>query len=76
MAPHTRSLLQEPSGPVGGSVGTSADAGAGSVADLGHATELARQLVRHLGVQGAKRTCVENHWQGVLDIIRAMASKP
>ncbi|MEX1146934.1 MAG: hypothetical protein WEB93_01005 [Sphingomonadales bacterium] len=35
-----------------------------------HAQELARQLVRHLGIDGAKRTCTENHWQGVLDIIR------
>ena len=31
-----------------------------------HAAELARLLVRHLGVEGAARTCRENHWDGVL----------
>ncbi len=31
-----------------------------------HASELARLLVRHLGVEGAARTCRENHWDGVL----------
>lgn len=40
-----------------------------------HSRELARQLVRRLGVQGATRTCIENHWQGVLDIIQAMNRK-
>ncbi len=42
---------------------------------LRHSRELANQLVRHLGVQGATQTCLENHWQGVLDIIRAMNQK-
>ncbi|RMF09287.1 MAG: hypothetical protein D6763_08020 [Alphaproteobacteria bacterium] len=51
-----------------------------SVADgvsqgLRHSQELATQLIRHLGVQGATQTCIENHWQGVLDIIRAMNHK-
>jgi len=31
-----------------------------------HAGELARLLVRHLGFEGAARTCRENHWDGVL----------
>jgi len=35
-------------------------------AEVEHAAELARMLVRHLGVEGAARTCRENHWDGVL----------
>lgn len=32
-------------------------------------TELAHQLVRHLGIKGARKTCTENHWDGVLEAI-------
>lgn len=38
--------------------------------------QLALQLVRHLGVKGAARTCVENQWPGVLAIVEAMAPPP
>lgn len=31
--------------------------------------ELAHQLVRHLGIKGARKTCMENHWDGVLEAI-------
>lgn len=34
--------------------------------DLDHIQELAKTLVRHLGVQGARRMCQENHWKSVL----------
>lgn len=34
-----------------------------------HLDELARQLIRHLGVEGARRTCVDNRWKGVLAVI-------
>lgn len=34
-----------------------------------HVQELAHQLIRHLGVAGAKRTCIENRWKGVLAIL-------
>jgi len=47
----------------------------GTVAAPRHSRELAQQLVRRLGIQGATRTCQENHWQGVLDIIHAMNQK-
>lgn len=40
-----------------------------------HSQELAQQLVRHLGIKGAERTCVENHWQGVLAIVQSMAPR-
>lgn len=36
--------------------------------------QLALQLVRHLGIKGATRTCIENQWQGVLAIVQTMAS--
>jgi len=36
---------------------------------LDHVTALARQLVRHLGEQGARKTCQDNHWNGVLNAI-------
>ena len=39
-----------------------------------NAEELARQLIRHLGVAGARRTCVENHWDGVLNLIKAQGN--
>jgi len=39
-----------------------------------NAEELARQLIRHLGVAGATRTCVENHWDGVLNLIKAQGN--
>ena len=42
------------------------DSAAAERAQIEHATELARMLVRHLGVDGAARTCRENHWDGVL----------
>lgn len=34
-----------------------------------HSAELAHQLVRHLGVNAARKTCTENHWTGVLEAI-------
>jgi hypothetical protein len=34
---------------------------------------LARQLIRHLGIAGATRTCRENHWDGVLLAVEAHA---
>lgn len=37
------------------------------------ARQLALQLVRHLGVRGATRTCIQNHWQNVLAIVETMA---
>lgn len=37
--------------------------------DLSHIQELANTLVRHLGVQGARRICMENHWASVLTFI-------
>ncbi|MEM6683356.1 MAG: hypothetical protein AAF607_14055 [Pseudomonadota bacterium] len=36
---------------------------------LDHVTALARQLVRHLGEAGARKTCQDNHWNGVLNAI-------
>ncbi|MEM1018944.1 MAG: hypothetical protein ACFBZ9_12870 [Sphingomonadales bacterium] len=36
---------------------------------LDHIQALARQLVRHLGESGARRTCLDNHWSGVLSAI-------
>ena len=46
------------------------DAGKGAVeTTFRHAEELAHQLVRHLGVNGARKTCTENHWDGVLEAI-------
>ncbi|MEO0412936.1 MAG: hypothetical protein AAF221_13975 [Pseudomonadota bacterium] len=36
---------------------------------LDHVQALARQLVRHLGESGARKTCVDNHWSGVLSAI-------
>lgn len=43
-------------------------------ADAGqdHVNALARQLVRHLGESGARKTCHDNHWSGVLSAIDAM----
>lgn len=40
--------------------------------ELRHSQELAQLLVRHLGIKGATRTCIENHWQGVLSVVRSM----
>lgn len=34
--------------------------------------QLALRLVRHLGLKGATRTCIENQWPGVLAIVRQM----
>jgi hypothetical protein len=34
-----------------------------------HSEELAHQLVRHLGINAARKTCAENHWTGVLAAI-------
>lgn len=36
---------------------------------LDHVEALARQLVRHLGESGARKTCQDNHWSGVLAVI-------
>lgn len=38
-------------------------------AGFDHLDELARQLIRHLGVEGARRTCLDNRWKGVLAAI-------
>jgi hypothetical protein len=43
-------------------------------AELLHAAELARMLVRHLGIEGAAKTCRENHWDGVLSEVMGQAS--
>ena len=43
-------------------------------AELLHAAELARMLVRHLGIDGAAKTCRENHWDGVLSEVMGQAS--
>lgn len=48
---------------------------AGSGGDLKHSRELAQQLVRHLGIDGATRACLENHWQGVLEVVRSLSPK-
>jgi len=40
-----------------------------SMPGFDHLEELARQLIRHLGVDGARRTCKENRWNGVLRAI-------
>lgn len=34
--------------------------------DMEHIQELAKTLVRHLGAEGARRMCQENHWKSVL----------
>ena len=34
--------------------------------NLDHIQELAQTLVRHLGQEGARRICNENHWKNVL----------
>lgn len=39
---------------------------------LDHVQALARQLVRHLGESGARKTCQDNHWSGVLSAIDAL----
>jgi len=33
---------------------------------------LASELIRHLGYEGAVRTCSENHWSGVLEAVRRL----
>lgn len=40
--------------------------------NLDHVQALARQLVRHLGESGARKTCRDNHWSGVLNAIDGM----
>jgi hypothetical protein len=45
---------------------TAVDTSTAERAQVAHAAELARMLVRHLGIDGAARTCRENHWDGVL----------
>lgn len=39
---------------------------------LDHVKALAQQLVRHLGESGARETCRDNHWSGVLSVIDQM----
>ena len=39
---------------------------------LQHAEALAHQLVRRLGLNAARKTCAENHWLAVLDVINLM----
>jgi hypothetical protein len=34
-----------------------------------HSKELAHQLIRHLGIHAARKTCTENQWSGVLAAI-------
>lgn len=48
------------------------DAEISTSGELRHAQELAQLLIRHLGIKGATRTCIENHWQGVLAVVRSM----
>jgi hypothetical protein len=43
--------------------------------NLKHSRELAQQLVRHLGIEGATRACLENHWQGVLEVVQSLSPK-
>lgn len=44
-----------------------------TTAEIRNAERLAQQLIRHLGVAGATRTCRENHWDGVLSAVQAQA---
>ncbi|MEM8799910.1 MAG: hypothetical protein AAGF15_07515 [Pseudomonadota bacterium] len=37
--------------------------------DPRHVRELASQLVRYLGANGARKACRENRWSGVLELI-------
>lgn len=46
---------------------------AATAAEIQNAERLARQLIRHLGVSGAQKTCRENHWDGVLSAVEAQA---
>lgn len=47
----------------------------GGTSDLKHSRELAQQLVRHLGIEGATRTCQQNQWQAVLEVVRTLSPK-
>tara|TARA_B100001540_G_scaffold283834_1_gene275679 strand:+ start:7286 stop:7498 length:213 start_codon:yes stop_codon:yes gene_type:complete len=40
-----------------------------------HREELAQQLIRRLGFAGARQTCVENHWEGVLEAINTVGAR-
>lgn len=40
-----------------------------------HADQLASELIRHLGLKGAERTCRENHWSGVLAAVKAYSKE-
>jgi len=42
--------------------------------EMRYADALASELIRHLGVDAAERTCAENHWGGVLDAVRRQSS--
>lgn len=44
-----------------------------TAAEIQNADRLARQLIRHLGITGATKTCRENHWDGVLSAVQAHA---
>jgi len=42
--------------------------------DIRYTDALASELIRHLGVEAAMRTCSENHWAGVLEAVRRHAA--
>lgn len=46
-----------------------------STQPLEYASALAAQLVRFLGYEAAEKTCQENHWDGVLEAVRAQRSQ-
>ena len=50
-----------------------ADLSGAPEAQMRSSDRLARQLIRHLGIAGATRTCRENHWDGVLLAVEAHA---
>ena len=39
-----------------------------------HSRTLAAQLVRHLGIQEARRTCQDHHWDNVLAAVKLYES--
>lgn len=47
----------------------------GSDPQFRHTDQLASELIRHLGLKGAERTCRENHWSGVLAAVKAYSKE-
>ena len=58
-------------GPVNGTSSQETSAQSDDATDLRYTETLAAQLIRHLGFDGVERTCRENHWSGVLNIVQA-----